>query len=565
LDSVVVRWPDGTKSRREGVAVNQRLTLQQPDAQPVRSGAGRVKAVSGGSEGGRPAPTRTGIAGKVGAAPFLQHVEASTWGLDWRHQENYHNDFNRQPLLFHMKSTEGPPLCVGDLNGDQRDDVYVGGARNQPGAVFRQNAQGRFDRVEQPALENDRIAEDTDCAWFDADGDGDLDLYVASGGSEFPASSTALMDRLYRNDGQGGLERSNQVLISASSGFEPTGAVAAADYDGDGDVDLFVGARMRPFAFGVPVDGHLLINDGRGRFAEATDSLASGLRELGLITDAQWADTDGDADLDLLVAGEWMPLTLFENRDGALINRTADVGLDATSGWWNAVRLADLDRDGDMDLVGANHGLNSRFHATPEEPVQMWVNDFDRNGTVEQVTARFENGKVYPMALRHDLVGQIRTLEEKYPTYESYAQATVRDIFSEEQLDQATHHRATQLQSVVGWNDGSGRFRMAPLPQEAQLAPMYGIEVADLDADGRMELLMGGNLYESKPEVGRYDASYGAVLRLSDSGFQSVPFDQSGLWVQGPVRGLETLQVGGQRVLVVARNNDALSTYIYSH
>jgi hypothetical protein len=430
---------------------------------------------------------------------------------------------------------------------------------------LRQNAQGRFDRVEQPALENDRIAEDTDCAWFDADGDGDLDLYVASGGSEFPASSTALMDRLYRNDGQGRLERFNQLLISASSGFEPTGAVAAADYDGDGDVDLFVGARMRPFAFGVPVDGHLLINDGKGRFAEATDSLASGLRELGLITDAQWADTDGDGDLDLLVAGEWMPLTLFENRDGTLVNGTADAGLDATSGWWNAARLADLDGDGDMDLIGANHGLNSRFHASVEEPVQMWVDDFDRNGAVEQVIALYENGKAYPMALRHDLVGQIRTLEEKYPTYESYARAAVQDVFSNEQLSRATHHRATQLQSVVGWNDGTGRFQVAPLPQEAQLAPMYGIDVADLDADGRMEILMGGNLYESKPEVGRYDASYGAALTLGDSGYQSIPFDRSGLWVQGLVRRLETLQIDGQRVLVVARNNDTLSTYIYSH
>ncbi|MEX2401093.1 MAG: VCBS repeat-containing protein, partial [Rhodothermales bacterium] len=284
IDSLVLRWPDGLVSRLEDVAVNQRLDIRHS-----------------GTEHSEPRPP------SVESDPLLTELVAAELGLDWRHRENEHNDFERQPLLFHMRSTEGPALCVGDLNGDGRDDVFLGGARDQAGAVFVQHADGTFRRLEQPALEDDRISEDTDCAMFDAEGNGVLDLYVASGGSEFPSSSSALMDRLYLNDGTGSFVRSDQPLTAAGGGFEPTGVVEAADVDGDGHVDLFVGARMRPFAVGMSADGHLLLNDGAGTFREVTDERAPELRGLGMVTDAAWTDVDGDGDLDLILAGEWMP------------------------------------------------------------------------------------------------------------------------------------------------------------------------------------------------------------------------------------------------------------------
>jgi hypothetical protein len=398
---------------------------------------------------------------------------------------------------------------------------------------------------------------------FDADGDGTLDLYVASGGSEYPASSTDLMDRLYMNDGDGRLVRSSQTLIRASEGFEPTGVVAPADYDGDGDVDLFVGGRMRPFAFGVPADGHLLINDGTGSFMERTDALAPELQDLRMITDAEWADVGGDGNLDLMVAGEWMPLTFFENQEGRLVDRSAEKGLDATSGWWNAVELTDLDGDGDLDLIGANHGLNSRFGATPEKPLRMWVHDFDRDGSTEQVIAIHREGQLYPVALRHDLLDAIPTLKEKYPTYESYAGETVYQIFSEKELSSATSHKVQMLESVVGWNKHGRGFTLQSLPQRAQLSPMYDIQVANLDSSETPDIIMGGNLYEAKPQVGRYDASYGVAMNADSTRIKPVPASRSGFWVEGQVRDLETLGQGQNRLLVVGINDDSLSVFKY--
>lgn len=578
LDSLVIHLPDGRSHTLTNVDANQRLVIsarshEDPGEARVRSSASvtRFQTPATVSQATTdvesrlvPAADRRAPPGvlQVGDMPFLHAVDPADLGLEWRHRENVFNDFERQPLLFHMRSTEGPAVCTGDADGDGREDLYLGGAKDQPGSVFVQNRNGGFREMPQTALENDSISEDTDCAWFDADGDGDLDLYVAGGGSEFPASSSALIDRLYVNDGNGRLDRSDQQMISASGGFEPTGAVAAADFDADGDVDLFVGARMRPFAHGAPADGHLLVNDGNGQFEVATDAQAGDLKGLGMITDARWADVDGDGDFDLLVAGEWMPLTLFENQSGTLIKQ-AGAGLEQTTGWWNAIELADLDADGDLDLIAANHGLNSSFRASPEEPLQMWIDDFDDNGSIEQVVAIYREGRQYPLALRHDLVDQIPFLEEKYPTYESFAGQTIHDVFSQEQLRDAIHLQAVELRSVVGLNDGQGNFRIEALPDEAQLAPMYGIAVSDVTSDGRREILLGGNLYETKPQVGRYDASYGVVLAVDTAGLQTLPFARSGFWVTGPVRRLAVLPFDGGSLLVVARNNDSLKTFTY--
>lgn len=539
LDSLVVAWPDGRLSVLREVETRRLLDLDYEGLAP----------------GAAPVPARQSLPSATG----LREVAPSTIGLDWRHRENPFSDFEQQPLLFHMRSTEGPPVCSGDLDGDLRPDLYLGGAKDQPGTVFlwREHA---FSRQVSAALESDAVSEDTDCLFFDADTDGDLDLYVASGGSELPASSSALLDRLYLNDGSGGLERSGQVFASGTAGFEPTGAVASADVDGDGDPDLFLGARLRPFAYGYPADGHLLINDGTGGFREATDARAPALRGLGMITGAAWEDVDGDADPDLVLSREWGPLLLLKNEGGRLVESSAEAGLAQASGWWQDVILADVDSDGDRDLIAGNHGLNSRFRASPAEPVHLWVSDFDRNGSVEQLFGWFVDGNLYPASLRHDLIRQIPPLVRKYPTYASYAGQTVFDVFSREELDQAVHHEAVELRSMIGRNDGQGNFTLEPLPDEAQLAPMYAAAFLNVDGAPGAEILMGGNLYEAKPEAGRYDASFGAVLAQSGSGLRSV--QRTGFRIRGQIRSILPIEDLG--LIIVGTNNDSLRVFSYA-
>ncbi len=535
LDSLIVDWPSGRATRLSAVTTGRRLVVEE-DAPQVKSTT------------------------PAHAERWMTPVDPQAMGLDWQHQENVHNDFAQQPLLFHMRSTEGPAVCTGDADGDGNADLYLGGARGQPGTVWQQHRPGLFSALAQPFLVQDSTAEDTDCVWLDVDADGDQDLYVASGSSELPASSSALVDRLYVNDGAGLLHHHGDFQPPGRSGFEPTGAVAAADADGDRDLDLFVGARLKPFAYGVPVDGHLLLNDGTGAFTEATDTHAPALRGLGMITGAVWGDLDGDGDADLAVVGEWMPVTVLYNDAGTLSRRTS--GLEATHGWWQSVHMADLDHDGDLDLVAGNHGLNSRFRAAPGAPLEIWTSDFDRNGRVEQILAMSTEGIAYPMALRHDLVAQIPSLVALYPTYASFAGASVQDIFTAQQLEVAAHLQVFELRSLVLINDGRGVFEPVPLPMAAQLSPIYASLSLDISGDGLPEVLMGGNLYEAKPEVGRYDASYGTVL---DKTGQAMSWMQSGFWVDGAVRAIFPLRAGDKDLVVVALNNDSLRVFSYEH
>lgn len=526
LDSLIVRWPGGGATKLSNVNTKTRLTLAEPKAQSVASL--ELKAVG---------------------SPRLVPVEPETLGLVWEHIENSFSDFEQQPMLFHMRSTEGPAICAGDVNADGLEDLYLGGAKDQPGQVFVQSRNGQFASLPDAALTDDAISEDVDCVWFDADGDGDDDLYVASGGSEFPSSSSALIDRLYLNTDTG-LTRSDNLLIASSKGFEPTSVVRVADVDEDGDPDLFTGSRLRPFAYGLPADGHLLINDGEGQFADRTLQLAPDLQDLGLITDAQWADFDGDQDLDLMVVGEWMPITLFGNDRGIL--SPMESGLETALGWWQSLIVVDLDGDQDLDFVAGNHGLNSRFKA----PVDLWVSDFDRNGRTDQIFARTLDGLKYPWHLRHDLVEQLPQLVRSFPTYASYAGKTVNDLFAPEVLSQAVHLQATELRTVVGINNGIGQFTLEALPTEAQLAPTYGLAALDLDG---ATILLGGNLYEVKPEAGRYDASYGAAIMAKT--LTAIPWHDSGFFVQGPVRSILSLK--NRPLILVAINNDALRAFTY--
>jgi len=538
VDSLQVVWPDGSGQRLYDVGVNQRLVLRQSEAQPTGTGGGQ----------------------ELSAGPFPPMLkQAGQAGPEWSHRENEFVDFDRDRLLFHMRSTEGPAACAGDVDGDGFDELYLGGAKDQPGSLWKAAGDGRWQQISAPVLAADSPSEDTGCVFFDADGDGAPDLYVASGGSEFSSSSAALADRLYLNTEQGW--QASQGLEPVTR-FMPTGAVAAGDVDGDGDMDLFVGERMQPFAFGLPVDGRLLENEGGGRFRDVTARWAPQLEQSGMFTGGQWVDADGDGDLDLVTAGEWMRIELHRNllaESGAprLEPATAAAGLDSTRGWWNELVVGDVDGDGDTDLVGLNHGLNSRFSASRERPVSLWVNDFDRNGSIEQILSVWNGPASYPVVLRHDLVEQLPGLKKKYLKYEAYKEQTMEDIFTPQQLERALRLEAYTLASRVFWNDGSGSFSSRELPVRAQFAPMYAGLAGDVSGDGAPELLVGGNLWEATPQAGRYDASRGVMLRAAGSGqMESIPDARSGFVVEGQLRGLLQVRTPeGPRVIAV-RNND---------
>jgi len=531
LDSLVIIWPGGAVTVDRNVKTNQRLSLNEPS--PQRSIPQKQT------------PTYS---------PFLLPIVPDSIGLTWQHMENTFSDFDQQPLLFHMRSTEGPAMCKGDANGDGRDDLYLGGARHQPGSIFIQTIDGSFEAVPQTALEEDAISEDVDCTWLDIDGDGDQDLYVASGSSELPSSSSALIDRMYLNDGAALFTRDEALINLSTQGFYPTSTVCPIDVDNDGDMDLFVGSRLQPFAYGFPVSSQLILNDGSGNFIDATSRLAPSLQSIGMVTDAACADFDGDSHADLLLVGEWMPFTFLKNSNGTF--QSSGTGLESTSGWWQSILPTDLDHDGDLDFIAGNHGLNSRFKA----PVDMWVGDFDRNGRTEQIFARTIDGVLLPWHLRHDLVRQIPSLIQKFPTYESYAEATITDIFSEEDLNRSLHLQVTELQSMIGINDGKGNFTLTPAPEEMQFSPIYGL--AELVTETDVFILAGGNLHEVKPEAGRYDASYGSAMKASDR--ETLSWSESGFFVEGQIRNILTLMVGNRMLIIVARNDAPLSVFAYA-
>ena len=539
IDELEVRWPDGRLTILKDVSANQQLVVDQKDAKDS-------------------IPTDR-LAVVVDHQALLKDV-TDEMGLNIKHQENDFVDFDRDRLLYQMVSADGPKMCKGDINGDGLEDFFMGGASKQAGMLMLQKADGSFTQTNKELLEQDKYAEDMGAIFFDADGDGDLDLYVTSGGNEFTGQSRALNDRLYLNDGGGYFQKSPQNL--PGSKMESTSCVQATDFDQDGDLDLFVGTRLRPGVYGVAVSSYLLANDGQGIFQEVTEQIAPRLKQVGMITDAIWTDYDQDGDEDLFIVGEWMPLTIFQNDQGKFINVTKKVGFEQTNGLWNCLKAADLDADGDIDYVIGNHGLNTRFKASVDRPVSMLVNDFDGNKTAEQIISVYNGVTSYPLALRHDLTMQLPGLKKKYLYYESYKEQTVADIFTEKQIRSSAKSFIYTTESSIAWNNGDATFSLKALPIEAQFSPIYGLLVEDLDADGQLDLLMGGNFYRSKPEVGMYDASYGLLLKGNGRGdFEVLTPRDSGFLVKGEIRDFLTLEVAGQPLILVARNNERLLVY----
>ncbi|MDJ1480673.1 VCBS repeat-containing protein [Cytophagaceae bacterium YF14B1] len=540
IDSVVVLWPLGQKSILLQPKPNQHLTISQPNA--LLASYKSPESIS--------------------SVTSLFHSAQKNYGIDFLHQENSFADFDRDPLTFHMLSTQGPHLAKADINGDGLEDFYIGGAKDQPGALFVQTPSGEFVCTNQALFITDKLSEDTDAIFFDCDGDKDMDLYVCSGGNEFSPNSTALIDRLYINDGKGNFSKSQQVLPSFL--FESSSSVRVADYDKDGDIDLFVGVRLQPFRYGYACKGYILANNGKGIFSDVTEQVCSPLLSAGMISDGQWLDYDGDGWKDLVIAGEYMGLRLFANKSGRLVEVSKKAGFSQSNGWWNRLKIVDINGDGREDIVALNHGLNSRFKASADKPVCMYVGDMDGNGTIEQLVSCYNGSKSYPMILRHDLVSVLPYLKKKYVHYSQYKEQSIEEIFNAGELGKAKKLDAYELRSGVYINEEDGKYQFKAFPKEAQWSVLYGVESGDYDEDGKIDLLIGGNLYESKPEVGIYDGSYGLMLRGNGKGeFESVPMQKSGICIKGAVRDIMTLQKGKKKIILFARNNDTIQLIEY--
>ncbi|MEO0340713.1 MAG: VCBS repeat-containing protein, partial [Bacteroidota bacterium] len=482
IERVEILWPNGKRTILSDVAVNQILDLDQKDAiernQQERNSQNRMEI-------------------------------ATIPGLDFQHQESDFIDFDRDRLLFQVVSADGPRIASADVNGDGLADFYICGAAGQVGQLFIQQEQGGFAILSQQAFTKDQLSEGVDALFFDADQDGDQDLYVCNGSNEYTMISGSQFDHLYLNDGEGNFSRSTQRLPISKP--ESTSCVRASDVDQDGDIDLVVGTRMKPSVYGVAVNTYLLINDGKGNFSDETTNLAPELEQLGMVTDIQWIDIDNDKDEDLVVVGEWMPISVFENNQGRLtLQQSSD--LKRSNGFWNTLEVVDLDNDGDMDLLLGNHGLNSRLKASEDKPLGLWVNDFDDNRTAEQILTMYNGEKSYPLALRHDLVMQLPFLKKDYLYYKDYKEKTIEDIFDDKKVRTAAKAFIYETRSSIAINDGRGNFTLKALPQEAQMTPIHAILVDDFNADGNPDILLGGNFYRSKPEIGIYDASRGLIL-----------------------------------------------------
>jgi hypothetical protein len=535
IDSIIVCWPDRGITKLFNVAADQFITIEATENTDVK----------------------TADSNDPGTI-FKSIVKIA--GLDFRHIENDFNDFERDGLLFNMLSNEGPRISKGDINGDGLDDLYICGASGNPGAFYVQLRNGTFKRTNTEITEADKISEDTDCAFFDADNDGDIDLYVASGGNEFPSSSSALMDRLYLNDGKGNFSKSDQML--PSSEYVSTSCVRPEDFDNDGDMDLFVGTRLKPFAYGLPADSYLLKNDGNGNFNNITGTNAPGLIELGMITDMAWSDINNDGYSDMIIVGEWMPVKVFLNNKGTFADESEQCGLLKTEGWWHTVEAKDLNKDGKTDFILGNHGLNSRFKVSPEKPVKMYVNDFDLNGSIEQVICTFNGEKAYPLVMKDDIVRQIPALGNKYPKFDDYKDVTIEEIFPQDVLKRSVILETGIMESCVLMNNGNLSFSLEPLPAEAQFSPVYAISADDFDRDGICDILIGGNQTRAKPETGIYSASYGLLLKGKENGsFEPVPSVTSGICIKGEIRDLQLMDMNGVMTIIVARNNDNLQFY----
>jgi hypothetical protein len=445
------------------------------------------------------------------------------------------NDFKRQPLLINPISFSGPCLKKGDINGDGLEDVFAGGGSGEAAKLYIQQKNGTFTSKPVPAFEADKQCDDTDALFFDANGDGFQDLFVCSGGyANFMPDDPLLQSRLYLNDGKGNLTRS---VASLPKMITSTSCVRVADVNGDSKPDLFVGGRVIPGRYPETPKSYILINDGKGKFADQTANFATEIDSLGLVTDAAWVDLNGDKKPDLIVVGEWMPVTIFINAGGKLVNKTAEYLDKSYSGWWNKILVEDLNGDGKVDLVIGNMGLNTQCKASDEQPVEMIYKDFDDNGSIDPIMSFYIQGKSYPYVTRDEMLDQMSIMRTRFQDYKSYADASVKEIFTPDELKGAKDLKSNYLKTAYFESSANGKFVEKQLPLEVQISPVYTITSLDYDADGKKDLLLCGNVSKARLRFGKYDANYGVLLKGDGKGkFAYVRQNQSGFALKGDVR-----------------------------
>ena len=528
VDSVVVYWPNGKKQSIEDVPANSALKLSVEGATETYQHPPRMK------------PDERYFDKKE--APFEEC------------KENFYIDFENEGLVPRMTSREGPAVAVGDINGDGLDDVFIGGATGEVGQLWQQTAQGSFRKKENNFFSNDKNFEDTAALFFDADGDGDLDLYVGSGGNDKSSNSEMLNDRLYLNDGIGNLSRSADPLPNMRYN---TSIVAANDFDNDGDLDLFVGNVGVSKIYGINPKQYLLENDGKGNFSDVTEAKAFKLMDAGMVTDAIWCDINNDDSKELVVVGQWMSPKIYSSNGRRLSEMSSS--LDSLTGWWNVVYAADIDLDGDTDLVLGNRGENMYYKASPEAPAKMFINDFDNNGTVEQILTRYTEGKDKPIPLKRELLNQIVSLKKTNLTYAEFAKKSIDEILPANILQNSLVKEARTFRSVVAFQEGELDFRVESLPREIQYSSVNRILVDDVNKDGFPDLLLGGNDFNYKPQFGRLDAGFFNLVPGSEKGFVKV--EHSGVNGIGEVRSLKEIKINNQKNLLIGINDEKPQLY----
>lgn len=524
--SVTVVWPDGKFEVRENVAANTTLEFT-------------YTAAAGQFENAQP-------------QPLFADIPPSTLGIDFVHSENAFNDFEREILLPHKQSTLGPPMAVGDMNGDGLEDFFIGNAKDAAAATYLQTPSGRFKRTNQSLWREEAKYEDTGALCLDANGDGHLDLYVVSGGNAFAQDSPLLQDRLYLNDGNGNLQRARNALPEMLTSGQ---CVIAEDIDDDGDTDLFVGGRLIPGAYPFPARSYVLENNA-GVFSDITDRAAPELKNIGMVTDACFTDYDGDGQRDLIVVGEWTPIMPFRKTQGQYLFDRSAKGLEKSNAWWYSIAAADMDNDGDVDFVVGNLGQNNKFQPNEKKPLHVFCNDFDGNGTFDIVLSKEKGDSLLPVRGRECSSQQMPFIAQKFPTFQAFAEADLERIYGPQSLANALHYIAYDFSSVYLENLGNKSFTPHPLPSLAQFGPILDLVLEDINGDGLRDILAAGNMYNAETETIRYDASRGCVL-LGDGKGAFEPVLHSGFYNFENAKKLEPMEIKGRTHYVIANQNSS--------
>ncbi|MCX2678495.1 VCBS repeat-containing protein [Galbibacter sp. EGI 63066] len=532
---IKIQWPNGRVSTKQNIKINTLLQFDQARSKPNHE---------------KDKVPRKGI-----------FKNAENLGVDFVHHENKHIDFKVNRLALKQSSRSGPKMSVSDINNDGMDDIFIGGAFGQSDELFISQPSGTYIRSDDKSWGDGKKFETVASVFFDADGDGDKDLYTVSGGSESQVESSMLIDRLYLNDGNGKFQKAPEGALPLA--FSNGSIVAAGDYDNDGDDDLFVGGGSIPGNYPNSDLGGILRNDtdrstGEIKFTLTTDVVNPELRNPGLVTDAIWIDINKDSLLDLVLIGEWTPIRVFINENGKLIENTKEYGLTKSNGLWQSIEANDMDGDGDIDLIVGNMGMNTPFKVSETEPLEVYIGDFRQDGVLTPVISSYIQGKRYPIASLDELQDAFPLLKKKFLKYEQYASATLEDVFSEEQLEKAKHLEVFQLKSLYLENKG-GYFEIHPLPLEVQFSAIQGIIAKDFTGDGIQDLFLVGNYYPFKVEYGPCDAGKGLLLKGNEHGsFDIINNERLGVWVEGDVRDAKLLSHNDQTFIVASKNNDSI-------